>query len=167
MTPLAFHGLQVAALIATPLALRGAAILTRPRGQNGLSPLRRARLDRYATSPARADDAFTRCAPRAQRRMLRYLQAQLRATACLVLAPLAAAAGLVLVLVFGGAPRGLWSAPYLAAVLALSGVQAAGRWTTLQDVYLRACSEYEHSVPYPMAFLGIAPDSELRRKAPR
>lgn len=141
MTPLAFHGLQVAALIATPLALRGAAHLARPRGQNKLSPRRRARLARYATSPVRADDAFTRCAPRAQRRMLRYLQAQRRVEACLALVPLTAAVVLALVLVLVGTPRGLWSAPYLAVVLALSGARAVGRWMSLQDVYLRARSE--------------------------
>lgn len=147
MTPLAFHGLQVAALIVTPLACRGPAVLARPLGQNGLSPQRRARLARYAASPARADDMFTRCAPRVQHRMLRHLRAQCRLEACLAFAPLAAAAVLVIALVLWGTPRGLWGAPYLAAILGLCAARAVGHWMFLQDVYLRAHSECGRLVP--------------------
>lgn len=141
MTPLVLHGLQVAALIATPLASRGAALLARPRGQNRLSPQRRARLALYAGSPARADDMFTRCSPRAQQRALRHLRAQCHLEVYLALVPLTAAATLVVALVLWGTPRGLWSTPYLAAILGLSGARAAQRWMTLQDLYLRARGE--------------------------
>lgn len=147
MTPLIFHGLQVAALIAVPLSLRGAAIIVRPHGRNRLSPQRRAHLARYAASPARTDDTFTRHAPRAQQRMLGHLQAQRRLDAYLALLPLTAAAALIMALTLGGTPRGLWSAPYLALLLVLAGAQAARRWMSLQDVYLRACSEYDRLAP--------------------
>lgn len=147
MTPLIFHGLQVAALIAVPLSLRGVAILVRPHGQNRLSPQRRAHLARYAASPARTDDTFTRRAPRAQQRMLGHLQAQRRLNSCLALLPLTTATALIVALALGGTPRGLWSAPYLALLLALAGARAARRWMSLQDVYLRARSEYDRLAP--------------------
>ncbi|MDT0120718.1 hypothetical protein [Kocuria sp. PD6] len=73
--------------------------------------------------------------------MLRHLRGQRRVEAYMALVPLTAAAILALALVLLGAPRGLWSAPYLAVVLALSGARAAGRWMALQDLYLRARGE--------------------------
>lgn len=84
---------------------------------------------------------FTRCSPRVQQRALGYLRAQRHLEAYLALVPLTAAVALVVALVLWGTPRGLWSAPYLAAILGLSGVRAAQRWMISQDLYLRARGE--------------------------
>lgn len=142
MTPLTIHGLQVVALLALPLAIRATWALLRPRGHNRLSPQRRARLARYAASPARADDTFTRPAPRTQQRMLRHLQAQRRIVLYLTLILLATAAILTVALAAVGTPRGLWSAPYLVLIFVLAAARAFMRWMSVQDVYMRALSEY-------------------------